>query len=203
MAAKKQGYHHGDLRTVLLAKAQVILKEDGIAGLSLRKLAERANVSRMAPYHHFTDKTELLCAIAQEGFSHWHKMAQDVFNRSDLSAKQKYSLFIRSYIGYAADNPELYDMMFGRAIWKQGLATADLKQEAYPCFQFQVSMTKAWQAQGLLPKEQDSLRLAQVTWATIHGMARLLIDGIYADNSHIDEMCECAVEVFCGLNEGS
>ncbi len=62
-------------------------------------------------------------------------------------------------------------------------------------------MTKAWQAQGLLPKEQDSLRLAQVTWATIHGMARLLIDGIYADNSHIDEMCECAVEVFCGLNE--
>jgi AcrR family transcriptional regulator len=197
MSTKKNTYHHGDLRQVLLDHARAMLREDGLPGLSLRKLAERANVSRMAPYHHFADKNELLCAIAEEGFTYWHKMAQEVFYREDLSPREKFALFIRAYIGYAADNPELYDMMFGRTIWQKNLATASLKEEAYPCFQFQVQMTKSFQRHGILPAEQDPLRLAQVTWATMHGMARLLIDGIYADNSHIDEMCQCAVAMFC------
>jgi hypothetical protein len=27
-------------------------------------------------------------------------------------------------------------------------------------------------------------------------IARLVIDGIYADTNHLDEMCECAVNLF-------
>jgi AcrR family transcriptional regulator len=197
MKAKKSTYHHGDLRTVLIHTARDIIKHEGLAGLSLRKLADKANVSRTAPYHHFADKNTLLCALALEGFVSWYEMASGVFAREDLAPKAQFQLFIRSYIGYAADNPDLYDMMFNRAIWKQGLATDELKNEAYPCFQYHVQMTKTWQEQGLLAAEEDTLRLAQVTWATMHGLARLLIDGVYADNSHIDAMCETAVNVFC------
>ena len=47
-----------------------------------------------------------------------------------------------------------------------------------------------------MPSDEDTLRLSQVTWGTMHGIARLLIDGIYADRSHIDEMCDCAVNLF-------
>ena len=57
-------------------------------------------------------------------------------------------------------------------------------------------MTRMWQQQGLMSANLDTLRLAQVTWGTLHGIARLLIDGIYADASHIDEMCETAVALF-------
>jgi hypothetical protein len=57
-------------------------------------------------------------------------------------------------------------------------------------------MTRYWQEKGLLPDNKDALRLAQVTWGTLHGIARLLIDGIYADNSHIEEMCDCAADLF-------
>ncbi|HAD65476.1 MAG TPA: TetR family transcriptional regulator, partial [Alcanivorax sp.] len=49
-------YHHGDLHAALLREAAVLLREQGVEGLSLRRLAERAGVSRTAPYHHFTDK---------------------------------------------------------------------------------------------------------------------------------------------------
>jgi len=65
----RSSYHHGDLRAALLAAARDMIAEAGIEGLSLRKLAERAGVSRTAPYHHFQDKNDLLCAIAAEGFS--------------------------------------------------------------------------------------------------------------------------------------
>jgi hypothetical protein len=137
-----------------------------------------------------------LYAIAEEGFNHWHQTAREIFARDELSVREKYKQFFFGYINYAMQNPELYDLMFGRTIWKQNSATEDLRAVAYPRFQFQVKMTKQWQEQGLMPKDQDTLRLAQVTWGTMHGIARLLIDGIYADNSHIEDMCECAVDLF-------
>ncbi|GAC35355.1 TetR/AcrR family transcriptional regulator [Paraglaciecola polaris] len=196
MTANKSSYHHGDLRSSLLEAAKAMLSESGIEGLSLRKLADRVGVSRTAPYHHFKDKNELLCAIAEEGFEHWHNNAEQIFSQNGLTTKQKYHQFFQGYIGYAAENPEMYDLMFGRTIWKQNSATNDLRDIAYPSFQRQVEMTKKWQEQGLMPVEEDTLRLAQVTWGTMHGIARLLIDGIYADRSHIDEMCTCAVNLF-------
>lgn len=193
---EKNSYHHGDLRSSLVDAASIMLKESGIDGLSLRKLADKVGVSRTAPYHHFKDKNELLCAIAEQGFMHWQQDATAIFNSVGLTAREKYRQFIRGYIAYAADNPELYDLMFGRTIWKQNSATQSLRNIAYPSFHQQVEMTKEWQNTGIMPATEDTLRLAQVTWGTLHGIARLLIDGIYADRSHIDEMCECAVNLF-------
>jgi AcrR family transcriptional regulator len=192
----KPSYHHGDLRSTLLNAANVLLKEPGIEGLSLRKLADKVGVSRTAPYHHFKDKNQLLCAIAEQGFVQWQQDAANIFNQTGLSPKDKYRQFFHGYISYAADNPELYDLMFGRTIWKQNSATNELRNAAYPSFNHQVEMTKKWQSQGLMPKDENTLRLSQVTWGTMHGIARLLIDGIYADRSHIDEMCDCAVNLF-------
>lgn len=193
---RKPSYHHGDLRSTLLNAANVLLKETGIEGLSLRKLADKVGVSRTAPYHHFKDKNQLLCAIAEQGFIRWQQDSEAIFNQQGLPAKEKYRQFFHGYISYAADNPELYDLMFGRTIWKQNSATSELRDAAYPSFHHQVKMTKEWQAQGLIPCDEDTLRLSQVTWGTMHGIARLLIDGIYADRSHIDEMCDCAVNLF-------
>jgi AcrR family transcriptional regulator len=192
----KPNYHHGDLRSTLLNAANVLLKEMGIEGLSLRKLADKVGVSRTAPYHHFKDKNQLLCAIAEHGFVHWQQDAEFIFNQTELLPEEKYRQFFHGYISYAADNPELYDLMFGRTIWKQDSATDALRDVAYPSFHYQVKMTKKWQEQGLMPRDEDTLRLSQVTWGTMHGIARLLIDGIYADRSHIDEMCDCAVNLF-------
>ena len=198
--SEKNTYHHGDLRSTLVDAASNMLKEEGIEGLSLRKLADKVGVSRTAPYHHFKDKNELLCAIAEQGFSRWQQDATEIFKQIDLSPREKYRQFIQGYIAYAADNPELYDLMFGRTIWKQNTATQSLRDVAYPSFNQQVNMTRQWQQQGLMPAGEDTLRLAQVTWGTIHGIARLLIDGIYADRSHIEEMCDCAVNLFCKEN---
>lgn len=192
----KSSYHHGDLRSTLLNAANTLLKETGIEGLSLRKLADKVGVSRTAPYHHFKDKNQLLCAIAEQGFIRWQHDAEFIFNQAGVPAKDKYRQFFHGYISYAADNPELYDLMFGRTIWKLNSATNELRDVAYPSFHYQVEMTKKWQEQGLMPLNEDSLRLSQVTWGTMHGIARLLIDGIYADRSHIDEMCDCAINLF-------
>ena len=81
----KQNYHHGDLQQRLLDEATLMIEESGIEGLSLRKLALRAGVSRTAPYHHFKDKNELLCAIAENGYKIRKVQALAILNEFSFS----------------------------------------------------------------------------------------------------------------------
>src|SRR5438132_123766 len=57
-------YHHGDLRSALLAAALTMLKRTGPGALSLREVARKAGVSHQAPYHHFANREQLLAALA-------------------------------------------------------------------------------------------------------------------------------------------
>jgi AcrR family transcriptional regulator len=198
--AEKTKYHHGDLRKSLIEIATNMVSENGVDSLSLRKLAENIGVSRTAAYHHFKDKNELLCAIAEQGFEQWHQVSSEIFSHKTLSNEDRYRKFVHSYIGFATENPSLYELMFGQAIWKENHSTDSLKKIAYASFAYQVEMITLWQAQGLINADENTLRLAQVTWATLHGIARLVIDGIYAEASQIDEMCECVVNVFLSNN---
>ena len=83
-------YHHGDLHAALLREAAVLLREQGVEGLSLRRLAERAGVSRTAPYHHFTDKNALLCALAEDGFRRLARLMAEADFRADDPAPVPY-----------------------------------------------------------------------------------------------------------------
>jgi len=191
----RPSYHHGDLRQALLMAAKALIAEAGIDNLSLRKLAERAGVSRTAPYHHFSDKNDLLCAIAAQGFRRRHQAAQDTFNDPGMTAEEKFAEYICGYVRFAAENPEEYELMFGRNIWKQKHSTQELLDVAYPCFQHQLEMITSWQASGLIGGD-NPLRTSQVIWGTVHGIAKLLIDGIYTDSAQIEEISLCAVKLF-------
>ncbi|MGB1402905.1 MAG: TetR/AcrR family transcriptional regulator [Porticoccaceae bacterium] len=188
-------YHHGDLREALLQAAKALIAEAGIENLSLRKLAERAGVSRTAPYHHFSDKNDLLCAIAAQGFRRRHAETVVMFEDRALTARQKFEQYIFGYVRFAANNPEQYELMFGRSIWKQKKSTQELRDVAYPCFQHQVEMVSSWQNCGLLSGE-SALRTSQVIWGAVHGIAKLFIDGIYTDAAQIEEVSQRAVEMF-------
>ncbi len=193
---EKNSYHHGDLRQALLSTATAMLNSQGIDSLSLRKIAENVGVSRTAAYHHFKDKHDLLCAIAAQGFSQWQQQAEQLMNKQYDVNEQAYKEFVYAYIRFATENANLYDLMFGRTIWKEQGSNETLRQAAYPSFDYQVKITQHWQQLGLLPQSASALRLAQVIWGTLHGIAKLLIDGIYKDNTNIEEMSDCAVQLF-------
>lgn len=196
---EKSNYHHGDLHASLLATAKDMINTHGIQNLSLRKIAENVGVSRTAAYHHFKDKNDLLCAIAAHGFEQWQKESNHIFTHDQLANEDKLRQFVHRYINFATQNPNLYDLMFGRTIWKEHGANDSLKSVAYQSFEQQLAMTKLWQEQKIISQSENSLRLAQVVWGTLHGIAKLLIDGIYTETSNVDEMCQCAVNMFLKL----
>ena len=67
MSKKETRYHHSDLRSTLVEAAAAMIAETGVAGVTMRGLAQRVGVSRTAPYRHFADKAALLAAVAEEG----------------------------------------------------------------------------------------------------------------------------------------
>ena len=195
LSSGTQTYHHGDLRSALLDAAANRIENQGIEGLSLRKLADDVGVSRSALYHHFRDKNALLNAVAANGFANWIAMTSESGGDESVPAPVRMKQFVYGYVHWAVEHPQLYDLMFGRPIWKNDLADDELKDVAYPAFQYMLSLITHWQQQGLLMADKPALRQTQVIWATLHGLAKLVTDGVYADSSHIDEMCDCAVNM--------
>jgi AcrR family transcriptional regulator len=189
-------YHHGDLRRQILDEAARLLKEQGEAGLSMRKLAYNLGVSRTAPYHHFADKQALLCGVAEEGFRRLREVvrAQPYMEGAKIS-EAAVREFVRRYVQFSIDNAEYYELMFGARLWKSQQLTDSLKLEAYAAFKVYLEHIRSWR-QSISNTNIDALRFAQVSWSTLHGMSRLLIDGIYLDATAINVMSDAAAKMF-------
>ncbi|GAA5135798.1 TetR/AcrR family transcriptional regulator [Alloalcanivorax gelatiniphagus] len=184
-------YHHGDLRDTLLREAAILLREHGVQGLSLRRLAERAGVSRTAPYHHFTDKNALLCALAEQGFLRLDRLI-DGMSLDPADPEPGLRQFVRDYLRFAAEDPERYELMFGRTLWKAGRPDPALTRVAHDCFRRYVEAVRP-ERLGSLGQGADPLRVAQASWATLHGLCRLLLDGIYLRREDMEAVSDQAV----------
>src|SRR5690606_6940165 len=68
-ARKRAGqYHHGGLRDALIRATVATIQRDGVDAVTLRAVGAVLGVSRTALYRHFTDKADLLAAVAAQGF---------------------------------------------------------------------------------------------------------------------------------------
>ncbi|MRI33683.1 TetR family transcriptional regulator [Endozoicomonas sp. OPT23] len=192
----KNKYHHGDLQQKLLNEAALVIAEKSIDGLSMRGLADRLGVSRTAAYHHFKDKNGLLCAIAEDGFRRWQAELDGLLSQLPESMEIWFEHFSRAYLDFATESAEHYDLMFGRPIWKHGQPTESLRKLSYDAFQSYVEFVERCQQKNLIAEEQNALRLAQVSWGTLHGLCRLINDGIYIDRDSVEDMCKNSVRLF-------
>ena len=192
-------YHHGDLRTALLEGAETLIQEAGIEALSLRRLAEQVGVSRSAPYHHFRDKHELLCALAARGFSQLESLIEQAQLESEGDLETGLRRFVRAYLRFATEHPDTYDLMFGRTIWQSSRPTEELRDVAFRSFRRYAERIGSLTARVNLPAGSNPLRLAQASWATLHGLCRLLIDGIYVNRRDMEEVSEEAVRLMLAV----
>jgi AcrR family transcriptional regulator len=195
----KKAYHHGDLKTVLLDETARILRDEGEDALSLRRLAANVGVSRTAPYHHFRDKHSLLCAVAEEGFGRFNlamEAARDKGRGQDGGGVMLE--IVKGYINFAVKNPEYYDLMYGGKLWRSRSLTDSLVSSARSTLRSNVDHLRAWQVRGVVATDLDPLRFSQVSWGMMHGISRLLIDGIYTDSTSVKRICETAAEMLWG-----
>ena len=90
------------LRRALIDAAKRVLERDGPQALSLRAVAREAGVSPAAPYHHFKDKSDLLGALAEEGF---HSLGDALKAGAQGAADDHLTHIGLAYVRFARSNP--------------------------------------------------------------------------------------------------
>jgi len=183
---------HGepDLRTLFLRAAMEILEERDTP-LDLRKVAEQAGKSRTAPYLVFGKEKDgggliaLRLAVAAQGLQH---LLRDVSatqspDKSALSILHEWAL---AFFEFAIGNPRLFRLMFGPEI--AVAAPLEGRSDDHPELNNLVNVRT--ELEGSLMNVLEScqqerlldlgniLGKTRAAWATIQGIALLLLDDI-------------------------
>lgn len=192
----KSAYHHGDLKAVLLDETARILKEEGEAALSLRNLAARVGVSRTAPYHHFKDKQSLLSAVGEEGFIRFNRaMLESARKSRSKGTKEAMYAWVKTYVTFAVENSEYYDLMYGGRLWHSESMSSSLLGSARGTLRGNVERIRSAQEKGLYNPAVDPVGFAHVAWGTLHGISRLFIDGVYTSSTSRSRICGTATDM--------
>ena len=172
--APRARYHHGDLRRALLEETVRIIRDEGVAGLTLRAVGARLGVSRTAMYRHFADKSALLAAVSRDGFTQLRVALHAAFDGGGRD-REAFEAQGRAYVEFAVANPSHYRVMFGGFVDKSSVDPA-LAAEAEGAFQVLVDTLVELQAGGVV-RQDDPHQLALFVWSLVHGLAMLVIDG--------------------------
>ncbi len=171
---KKKNYHHGSLRTALIETGLELVSEKGISGFTLRGVAKHAGVSTAAPYHHFRNKSELLEAMAAQG---WHLMGEEFKAASaaeDTPAAKLIAIGV-AYITFALENTAYFRVMCRPDIYcsEEGVDYSGAGLDVF-------EMLNAAVANCFPEKDMNDPFIKKKVlnaWVMVHGFATLWIDG--------------------------
>lgn len=162
----KRGYHHGNARNALLTAAAGLLETLGAASLSLRQVAERAGLSRQAPYNHFKNKEALLAELARQGYE---RLNASLAASRDAKGRNALERAAESYIRRAQEAPALFRLMFSREL--VDLARfPEAAQAAAAAFETLQDIVAT-----CAPADRIA-DLALAAWSLLHGYATLCIE---------------------------
>jgi AcrR family transcriptional regulator len=169
-------YHHGNLRTALLAQAERTVRERGVTELSLRELARDVGVSHAAPRRHFQDRQALLDALAVAGFDRLGAELRTAMESAGESFQERLQATAAAYIHFAVEDAELLDLMF---TGKHRESADMLVEAADRAFAVLFELITQGQAEGAL-EPGDPRRVGLVLFATVQGLAALVTSSIVA-----------------------
>ena len=190
---KKESYHHGDLSNALVRVAFERVRCAGVENFKLREVARDVGVTPGAAYNHFSDRAQLLAAVALEAQI---LLAQRTLKAtSGLTGLKRLEAIGRAYVKFACEEPSLFRLVFsglGVGSLRVSYETADGR--TVPSSYEQLRMAAAdIRRDKQKPVDEDRLALA---WSVAHGAASLIGDGVWKKNDRrADAALRLAVEV--------
>ncbi|MFD0803867.1 TetR/AcrR family transcriptional regulator, partial [Streptomonospora algeriensis] len=166
-AAPEGASSAGDTRERLIEAASRLLARGGTEAVTMRQVGELAGVSRAAPYRHFDDKHDLLCAVAQRSMEAVRTevvtaLPTERTPPAEVPAALRRAFF--SYLRDGIDRPEHYRLAFG-----EHLARVDgsgVQEAAEEMMQAGVDSLAAGQRAGVI-RAGDPRAMAILAWSSL------------------------------------
>lgn len=161
-------YHHGSLRASALEAARGIVCTRGHDAVAMRDLAQHLGVTPAALYRHFSNRSDLLMALAEEGHQSLFRDLQRIF--ADAPSPQTgLEASMYSFLSFCEEKPGLFRMMYDAEV-----VTAPDAEARLP------SLAKTYrllfrQLQRSLPEAKPrQVRLRMISmWSTLYGFATI------------------------------
>jgi AcrR family transcriptional regulator len=172
--ATSRPYHHGDLRTAVLAAAEAIIEREGIDALTLRAVARAVGVSHTAPKNHFGDLEGLLSELAAVGYRRYGKALAAAMDAAGVDPRARMRAMGRAYVGFARQHPGLFLLMFRSERLDM---TRPALREAIEAARAALRSAAASSATVKPSTPLQAAARATASWSLVHGFAMLLLDG--------------------------
>lgn len=99
----------------ILDAARAIMREEGVAALSMQELARRMDMRAPSLYNYFTGKAEIYDTLFRLGFTLYDKHVKALMQAS-TGLRDELRINIEAYMSFALENPELYQLCFERPV---------------------------------------------------------------------------------------
>lgn len=101
-------------RAEILAAAQEVMREHGVAGLSLRDLGQKVGMRAQSLYSYFDSKEAIYDALFAEGFRQYLDLRRAVPSTGDPRAD--FRAVCRLFLDFCLEDPARYQLLFQRTI---------------------------------------------------------------------------------------
>ena len=174
--ARRESYHHGNLREALIESALRLIAESGPAGFSFAEVARAAGVSPAAPYRHFRDRNALVAEIARRGFERF----ADELDRAWAGGRPDPMTAIencgKAYLAFARREPAAYAAMFDTGFpFEQEPALLLASERAFGVLRHAAEILCATPRMKPGFVRPPATMVALHIWAMSHGIAALFI----------------------------
>lgn len=167
-----RSYHHGNLKEALLEAALRLIADKGPAGFTFADAARLAGVSPAAPYRHFRDRDELLCSIAERGFTKFEARLSAAWDDGRPDTPTAFQRVGKAYLAFAREEPAFYSAMFESGIPADAnAALAAANERAFGVIRAAAERLAALTPPGL--SRPPALMMALHIWSMAHGVASL------------------------------
>ncbi|WP_244813581.1 TetR/AcrR family transcriptional regulator [Caballeronia sp. Lep1P3] len=175
------------LRERILEVSRGIVRSEGLASLSMRKLADAIDYSPAALYLHFASRAEIARALREEGHAQLRAAFAPHAGIADAAARVR--ALARAYVVFGLAEPETYRLMFMEAAEQAedaGGGTLALVADAF------AELRRA----GRLPRDAAPAAWAQALWANLHGIVALELSGAALPGTTAGQLVELSLDTW-------
>jgi AcrR family transcriptional regulator len=195
-----QARRQAQTRHVILEHARAAIAQRGMAGLSIRGLADSIDYTPGALYEYFKNKEDLVDAVRADCFESLNTfILQRIQSAQDAAGMLL--LGGLAYIKYAALHPQEYHLMFNM---EPSQATSGEQRQI--AMRSLLDIVRFGMEQGQFEERPgyDADTIAYHCWATVHGIASLQTTVLLAERPGVEDVIRnILTKVIDGFTVGS
>lgn len=177
-----------DTRSSILAAAASLMSEEGVAALTVRRVAEAVNASTKVIYTSFGGKDGLLDALYLHSFAGLGEALGAQQQVGDPVARLR--AMCHAYRRYALAEPALYNVMFGD-LGRDYAAPLSSRKQAWLTFRTMRDAVRICLPPDRKTEDKDVTRMV---WAAMHGIVSLEMRGLMGEPAQVEALFSKSIE---------